>query len=136
METPFQPEIILDDVSPDVKSYIYQILNEFSMYSTPETVATVVAKDPRELWKKRKEFGPEFPKNKSELEKMYRIEITLSEAGGIVSAEGLHSDMYEAIRAAKDKLLAMLDEIQNNVMSNQDRQQQIQQVLAAGNFVH
>jgi ribosome-associated translation inhibitor RaiA len=136
MSTPFQPEIMIESLSPDAKSYVYQILNDFSLFTTPETVSTVTAKDPMDLWKKRSQMGEEFPKTRTELKQMYRIEIALSEGGSTLSAEGLHGNLYEAIRIARDRLLKILDEIQDDVVSNQDRHQQIQQALASGGSVH
>ena len=136
MNTPFQPEVIIQNLGPDVKSYVYQILNDFSPFITPETVAQVVAKDPLALWKRRSDYGQDFPKTREELSKVYRIEISLSESGGTLSAEGVHKDVYEAIRRAKEKLFKMLDEIQDDVVSNQDRHQQIQQALASGGTIH
>jgi len=136
MNTTFQPEVLIQNLGPDVKSYVYQILNEFSAFITPETVAQVVAKDPLELWKRRSDYGEEFPKTREELARTFRIEISLSESGGTLSAEGIHLDVYEALKQAKEKLLKMLDQIQDDVVSNQDRYQQIQQALSSGSTIH
>jgi ribosome-associated translation inhibitor RaiA len=63
---------------------------------------------------------------------MHRIAITLKEDGSEISEEGLSEDIFEAIRDAKDKLLKTLSEIQNDVITNQDRTIQIKSALAGG----
>lgn len=43
---PFKNDDLLENVDPEVKSYICQVLMELEPYTTPETVITVTAKDP------------------------------------------------------------------------------------------
>jgi ribosome-associated translation inhibitor RaiA len=129
METPLRPQIELNDLSPEVKSYIYQAIMEFEPFTTENTVVAVVAKNPLHLLSQ--EDTPEVFDRKK-LSKMYRISITLSEDGTKVSEEGLHEDIYEAIRMAKDKLVKTLTEIQDSVISNQDRTIQIRTAMGGG----
>lgn len=126
MEKPLQPanshQVDLDNVSPEIKSYIYQALSEFEPYTTPSTVVSVIAKNPLKLLK-----GGETDHlpDKEKLKTMYRISISLAEDGTKVEAEGLHEDIYSAIRQAKDSVLKKLEEMYDQVVSAKERQMQI-----------
>ena len=140
MKTPFFPETELDELGPEVKSFICQTLMAFEPFTTPETTVTVTAKNPLELLSTTEEeevdiILEDLP-SKRKLRKMYRIEIALTEGGTTLKAEGLASDIYEAITMARDKLLKILVDIQNDVVSAQDRHMQIQHALAAGGSLH
>lgn len=130
METPFTSQLDVQNVDPEVKSYIYQAISEFEPYCTPETQVAVISKDPLKLISHFEATGEEF--DRTDLRKMYRISITLSEDGTKLEEEGLHESIYEAIRIAKEKLLKVLSEIQDNVISNQDRAIQINSVRESG----
>ncbi len=130
MKTPLNSRLDLENVSPEVKSYIYQTISEFEPFSTPETVIAVLAKDPLKLITQLEADGVNY--DRTQLKKMYRISISLTEEGAKIEEEGLHEDIYEAIRIAKDKLLKALTEIQDDVISNQDRHMQINEALAGG----
>ncbi len=119
MQTLPNPTIELIEQNPDVKSFIYQQIAEFDGFVTPQTVVAVVARDPRKLALQYETDGIEF--SRSELKKLYRIAIVLNEADAKVEAEGVHEDIYEAIKMAKDNLLKKLVEIQDSVISQQDR---------------
>jgi len=122
MDTPFKPQIDLNDVGPEVRAYIYQTITEFEPFMTPETVVSVIAKE---------------PKDKSILNKtMYRIGISLKEDGTKLEEEGVHEDLCEAIRIAKEKMLKTLNEIQDSVVSSSDRQNQIQGAINGGSNIH
>ncbi|MBX3016569.1 MAG: hypothetical protein KF767_01670 [Bdellovibrionaceae bacterium] len=123
------PQLDLDNVGPEVKSYIYQILSEFEPYTTPETTVAVIAKDPLAL--RKKEDAGDLPP-KAELARMYRISITLHEDGTKLEAEGLDADIFAALRKAKDNLLATLIEIHDKVVDNKERNQQIHSALNSG----
>ncbi len=130
MQTPFKHDDLLENVDPEVKSYICQVLMELEPYTTPETVITVTAKDPLKLISKFEADGVEF--ERTELKKMHRISISMAEDGAKVEEEGLHEDIFMAIRSAKDKIAKTLSEIQDNVISSQDRQSQINTALKNG----
>jgi ribosome-associated translation inhibitor RaiA len=146
MDTPLKPEIFVENLGPEVKSFIYQTILEFEPFTTPETVVSVIAKNPLELLNftaqeeddnttiLHSEHG-ELP-SKTRLKKMYRIAISLTEEGQTIQAEGLNENIYESITEAKNKLLKTLNEIQNDVISNQDRNAQIRHAMAAGGEVH
>lgn len=53
---------------------------------------------------------------------MHRISISLTEDGAKIEEEALHEDIFTAIRQAKDKLLVILAEMQDQAITNQDRQ--------------
>lgn len=130
MKTPLKDRVDLDNVSPEVKSYIYQVISEFEPFTTSETQIAVIAKDPLKLITQLEANGVDY--DRTELKKMYRISITLSEDGAKVEEEGLHEDIFAAIRLAKDNMLKTLAEIQDSVVSNQDRTMQINEALSNG----
>lgn len=147
MDTPLKREIQIENLGPEVTSYIYQIILEFEPFTTPDTMVSVVAKNPLELIKFSAPIDDSDDTTvlhadhgalpaKAELKKMFRIAISLTEEGQTIQAEGLHANIYEAITAAKNKLLKTLNEIQNDVISNQDRHAQIKHALAAGGNLH
>lgn len=134
MQTPFKNDDLtndlLENVDPEVKSYICQVLMELEPFTTPDTIITVTAKDPLKLISKFEADGVDY--ERTELKKMHRISISMAEDGAKVEEEGLHEDIYAAIRLAKDKIAKTLIEIQDNVISNQDRHAQINTALKNG----
>jgi ribosome-associated translation inhibitor RaiA len=127
-ETPYEQG--LEDVSPEVKSYIYQSISEFEPFTTPETTVSVIARDPLKLISRFEADGVDFDHTK--LKTMYRIAISLSEDGSKIEEEGLDEDVYVAIRIAKEKLLKALTEIQDQVISNTERKIQINTAIGGG----
>lgn len=119
MTTLLNPTIALIEQNPEVKSFIYQQIADLEGFVTPQTIVTVVARDPRKLAIQYETEGKEF--SKKELKKLYRIAISLSEGGAKVEAEGVHKNIYEAIKAAKNALLKELITIHDSVVSQQDR---------------
>ncbi|MEK2646921.1 hypothetical protein [Bdellovibrio sp. BCCA] len=119
MTTLLNPTIQLIEQNPEVKSFIYQQISEFEPFVTPQTVVAVVARDPKKLALQYETDGKEF--TREGLKKLYRIAIVLNESGTTVEAEGVHQDIFEAIKAAKDNLLTKLVAIQDSVISQQDR---------------
>ncbi|MBV2169857.1 MAG: hypothetical protein KUL82_14220 [Bdellovibrio sp.] len=119
MTTLLNPTIQLIEQNPEVKSFIYQQIADFEPFVTPQTVVAVVARDPRKLAIQYETDGKEF--TPEGLKKLYRIAIVLNESGTTVEAEGVHEDIYQAIKAAKDNLLKELVAIQDSVVSQQDR---------------
>ncbi|QDK46922.1 MULTISPECIES: hypothetical protein [unclassified Bdellovibrio] len=121
------PTIQLIEDNPEVKSFIYQQIAEFDGFVTPETVVTVVARNPKKLALQYETEGKEF--NRRDLSKLYRIAIVLSDGEAKVEAEGVHQDIYLAIKLAKDNLMLKLVEIQDSVVSHQDRLVEINHYL-------
>lgn len=132
MQTPSKPSIRLENVDPEVKSYIYQVLMEFEPFTTPTTTVAVIAKDPLKLITQLEADGVDY--DRTELKSMYRISIALIEEGTKIEEEGLHEDIYEAIRIAKDNLVKVLIEIQDKVITSQDRTMQINSVRQTGSL--
>lgn len=119
--------------NPDVKAFIYQQIFELTPYLTPETVVTVVARDAKKLVL---EYDLDDVDEKKEmLAKSHRIAFILKEKEAKLEAEGVHENIFEAISIAKSYLVSHLAEIQNNVISNQDRQIEINQALQ-NNLTH
>ena len=119
MSTLLNPTIEVIEENPEVKSFIYQQIADLEGFVTPETVVSVVARDPLKLALQYETEGKEF--SRKDLKKLYRIGIVLSEAGAKVEADGLHADIFEAIKMAKLNLLKELITIQDSVISNQAR---------------
>ncbi|MNJ92853.1 hypothetical protein D3C87_105270 [compost metagenome] len=127
MSTLLTPTIEVIEQNPEVKSYIYQQISEFEPFVTPQTVVAVVARDPRKLALQYETDGVEF--TKKELRKLFRIAIVLKEGDTSVEAEGVHQDIFQAIKLAKDNLLKKLIDIQDSVVSQQDRLMEINHFL-------
>ncbi|MCX7978643.1 MAG: HPF/RaiA family ribosome-associated protein [Bdellovibrionaceae bacterium] len=117
----------LIETDPEVKSYIYQQLTEFEPFVSPHTVVAVVAKDPLRLAAQLESEGE--PVDREALQKMYRIAIILREGPTRIQQEALAEDIYTAIRLAKEKLIKQLSAIQNEIMSHQERVEQINSAL-------
>lgn len=132
MTTLLNPTIELIEHNPEVKSFIFQQIVDFEPFVTPQTVVTVVARDPNDLSlqyeTEAKDFDPEKLKN------LYRIAIVLTESDTTMEAEGVHEDIYEAIKLAKDNLLKELIAIQDSVISQQDRIIEINHYLQSHNL--
>ena len=133
MENPsFKPKIEVSNIDPEVKSYIYQSLAEFEPFITPNTLITVVAKDPLRLISQFEAEGVGY--DRAELKVLNRISIYLTEDGNKLEEEGLHADIFQAISLAKGKLLKTLNEIQDNVISSQERVVQINMARQNGSI--
>ena len=116
----------LIETNPDVKSYIYQQINELSSYVTPTTQVIVLARDPEEAYRDENHVISEHEESSDDHYK-YRIALLLKEDDATLEAEGFGHDIYDAIAAAKDAMLQRLSEIQDEVESPQDRLNAIQQ---------
>ena len=144
MKAPFNPEVLVQNLGPEVKSFIYQSIMDFEPFSTPETVISVVAKNPLELLSQVDEeaenvthaFDLQSLPKKTILKKMYRIAISLTESGQKIESEAIHENIYDAIRLAKEHLVDTLTKIQDDIISSQDRHMQIRHALASGGDVH
>lgn len=132
MTTLLNPTIELIEHNPEVKSYIYQQIVDFEPFVTPQTVVAVVARDSNELSVQYETEGKEF--SQEDLKNLYRIAIVLTDNGTSVEAEGVHEDIYEAIKLAKDNLLKELISIQDSVISQQDRIIEINHYLQSHNL--
>lgn len=128
MENLLNPRIKFVEENPEVKSFIYQQLSELEPFLTETTQISVVSRDPRQLALQLEAEGR--PIETKDLKKMYRIEISLTEEGAEIKEEALEKDIFEAVKKAKEKLLLKLTEIQDEVMSNSDRQEQINMALS------
>lgn len=125
MESNFKSQIDLRNLDPEVRSYIYQMLVDFEPFTTPETMVAVAAKDPLGLIHETDEdFG-----DVEDIRKLWRISISLTEDGASIEEEGVDADIYSALRKAKEKLMSQLSEIQDNILSQADRTEQIQNAL-------
>lgn len=122
----------LIETNPEIKSYIYQQILEFDPFVTPETVILVLARDPNriEADSDNLETFKDHASENIQKRNLHRIAIILKEDEGSIEAEAFHEDIYQAIKLAKEKLVADLIEIQNEVENPNERLKAIQQ---AGN---
>ena len=113
------------ETDPEVKSFIYQQILDFNPFVTPETLVMVIARDPIANYSSEdNEVDSESTEDAEEPENRnyrYRIAIVLKEGDNSIEAEAYHNDIFEAIRAAKERLIERLLEIQAEVESPQDR---------------
>ena len=115
--------------NPEVTSYIYQQITEFEPYISSETVFAVVAKDPTQL-----ENLTEIPgdiRDKKALKKMFRISMSLTENGTTIEAEGVASDIFSAIKQAREKLSVHLAAIHDSMVSQKEREKEIETFMSA-----
>ncbi len=119
------------DENPEIRSFIYQQIVDFENYVTPQTVVAVMAKDPLKLIAKLEADGKTV--NRRKLSKMHRISIVLKEDNTKLQEEGLHEDIFEAIKIAKAKMIKKLEAIQDQIITYQERVEQINQALANPN---
>ena len=121
---------------PEIKSYIYQQILDFNQFVTPETLVMVIARDPNALYSSELiAENEEFDITDHELQKQeapaaeykYRIAIILKDGDSAIEAEAFHDDVFEAIRLAKENLVARLVEIQEELENPSDRIKAIQE---------
>lgn len=113
--------------TPEVKSYIYQQISEFEPFITPETVVSVISKDPEKLIPKYEAEDIEF--DAENLKTQYRIAISLKEGGAKLAAEGMDKNIFIAIRLAKESLMQKLMQIQDSVVTQQERNMAVYHAL-------
>jgi hypothetical protein len=122
MDQPKTPKIDLENLNPEVRAYIYQTVSEFEPFITPTTMISVIAKDlPHSI----NQFS-------SRQDRPWRIAISLTEEGTTLQEEASDHNIYHAICKAKEKLLKTLEEIQDSVISNQDRTAMINNIRDSG----
>lgn len=113
--------------TPEVKSYIYQMISEFEPFITPETVVSVISKDPKKLARQYEVEDKEFDMN--DLKSQFRISISLKEGDAKLDAEGLDKNIFVAIRMAKESLMKKLMTIQDSVVTQQERNMAVYHAL-------
>ncbi len=114
-----------NDSNNEIQSYIYQQIAEFQPFVTPETLVMVVARDPND----ENEQGPEQFVTDHE-KQIHRIAIVLKENDASIEAEASHSNIFEAIRFAKESLLEKLIQIKDEIDDSAERTQAIQTARA------
>jgi ribosome-associated translation inhibitor RaiA len=108
----------INESSPEVKSFIYQQIQDLKSFMTPKSVISVVSKqisgddDKRAKSKKRKNT-------------FYEVAISISENTVTLEEIARNPNIFEAIRIAKSKLYNTLLKIQDEVISREDREAQL-----------
>lgn len=123
------------ETDPEVKSYIYQQIVDFNPFVTPETLVMVIARDPQISYSEEVgiEDEEEFSDYESEEQEAmsenykFRIAIVLKDGEASIEAESFNNDVFEAIRLAKEKLVARLIEIQEEMENPKDRMKAIKE---------
>ncbi len=131
--TPFQ---VIDPETMDAgtREYVYQVLSELDLYTVPETVVVIAAKDPLEL--AENEESEFFGASKRKLSKLVRIHISMTTEGNSVESEGVAKDFHAALTEAKNLLLQTLGELQDSAISSADRQAEISSALSGESQTH
>lgn len=112
---------------PEVKSFIYQQIVDLEPFVTEKTVVAFIAKDAKKLASRFEQEGIEM--KAKDLKKLHRIAIVLSEDGTQIEAEAYDIDIFQAIAKAKEAMVTQLIQIQENVISQQERIAAINQLL-------
>lgn len=63
--------------------------------------------------------------SKNKKRKMYMVTLTLKEGGTQILAKSRQGDFFSALSQASDRLMGALHQIQNEVMTNSERQLEI-----------
>lgn len=136
---------------PEIKSYIYQQIQDFNAFVTPETLVMVIARDPLGRYDQpeaetvatdmeipHSQINAEFDDDDGDFidedeitdemrKSRYRIAVVLKDGEHAIEAESFNDDIFEAIRLSKESLIQKLLEIQEEVESPKDRMIAIQQ---------
>lgn len=123
------------ETDPEVKSYIYQQIVDFNPFVTPETLVMVIARDPQISYSEEvgiedeEEFSDYEAEEQEAIEQnfKYRIAVVLKDGEASIEAEAFNNDVFEAIRLAKEKLVARLVEIQEEMENPKDRAKAIKE---------
>jgi len=126
---PLVDTLELIESNTEVKSFVYQQINELTPFATENTTIMVMARDPQEAYQNEDHLLAEEAADPEHERFTYRIAIVLKEEEGTIEAEGFGYDIYDAVRFAKEALLQRLSEIQEEVESPQDRMNAIQQAM-------
>lgn len=116
----------------EIKAFIHQQINDLEEYLLESAELTVSEQNAQTIikrLKKSEELDPSF-------EAKHCYSFHLEDSGETLDAIGLHNDPYEAIKIAKNKMLQQLIVLQNELISNSDRQNEINQVISGGNIKH
>ena len=92
------------DLGPEERAYIYQKINEFSSFFTPDSHALVHIK---------KESGS------------YVVNFQLTGPGASLLSEGVSRDLYSAVNKAQEDILSHIRSIQQEATSEEERQAEI-----------
>lgn len=114
---------------PELRAFIYQQIQEFRPYISLNTVIEIVEKDIKGLLKNLELEGVDVDPN--EFEGKTRVMIKLTENQSNIEVEGLGEDVFSAIGEAKLKMIKVLQEIQNEVVSQNERLQEINRALSS-----
>ena len=116
------------ETDPEVKSFIYQQILDFNPFVTPETLVMVIARDPKGAYESDQD-SHDFSEDVSPTDPLckYRIAVILKDGDTSIECEAFDNDIFAAIRLAKDRLVARLIQIKDEMESPQDRMNAIKE---------
>lgn len=106
----------------EIIAYTYQVAQDFEEYLTPATSIIIEPRNPAKVAKKLKnsaELSEDF------VTPAHCYTIVLEEQGSKIIGYGFGKDPFTAIREAKSKVMKQIDEIQDELISNKDRLNEI-----------
>lgn len=124
-------ENIIND--PEVMAYTYQIVEECSPFMTENTQIVIEERKASKIAKRLKSEGtlPEDFKIPQ-----YCFRILMTEEGARIVEYGFGENPYQALDEAKNKLIKQLGIIQDEVISNSDRINEVNSIINGDYNLH
>lgn len=124
--------LIIDETTPEVKSFIFQQIQDLALFLTPKSIISVVSKNlDMEALINHEEIHNILTKPGSPF---YKVIISITENSTIIEEEAISSNIFEAIVMAKTKLFNILLKIQDEVITREDREAQL--IQAKNSVIH
>lgn len=109
--------LLLQSLDPDIRAFVYQQMNDFVPFFLPDSQVAVLVEEEEQS-----------KKDKDSPARQFFVTITLTGGGAYVESKAAGIDVIEATKAAKDKLLEQLTTLQNELMSSQEREEELRLV--------
>lgn len=118
----------------ELKAYICQQLVELQPYLVADsqmavTVQQVVSKNGETAVKEENDDGTPRPGD-------YLVKLTTTVEDGKLMAEGHGGSVYDAFTEAKDEMVSLLSQLQNAVIDQADRDEEIESYLDGSRTIH
>lgn len=105
----------LEGLRPEQRAYIYQQINEFTPFFLPDSDVEV-----------------RVQRNSDDKGKPFSVVFVLTGGGGFIQSEGRDANIYEAVKKAKNAMLAHLYSVQQKVTSSDEREEEIELIKKSG----
>lgn len=116
----------------DIQAFIYQQITDLEAFLSETSNLSVIEKNAKRTIKKLQK-EEELP---LDFQAEYCFLFKLQDQQEVLTAYGFSNDPFEAIIMAKTKMLNQLIVIQNQVVSNSDRINEINDVMNGNNIKH